>query len=57
MVDLGILSDCRCAMDLERYANRHHKAFGAGMDQELPKESLKTYIVSLFKRVELEEYW
>jgi hypothetical protein len=37
MAILGILSGCRSARDLERFAKRHHQAFGAALDFELPK--------------------
>jgi len=37
MAILGILSGCRSAGDLERFAKRHHQAFGAALDLELPK--------------------
>jgi hypothetical protein len=31
MAILGILSGCRSARDLERFAKRHHQAFGAAL--------------------------
>ena len=34
MAILGILSGCRSARDLERFAKRHHHAFGAALDLE-----------------------
>ena len=37
---LGILSGCRSARDLERFAKRHHQTFGAALDLELPKAPL-----------------
>lgn len=37
MAILGILSGCRSARDLERFAKRHHQAFAAWLDLELPK--------------------
>ena len=36
MAILGILSGYRSARDLERFAKRHHQAFGAALDLELP---------------------
>jgi hypothetical protein len=32
-----ILSSCRGAIDLDQFAKRHHRAFAAGLDLELPK--------------------
>ena len=40
MAILGILSGCGSARDLERFAKRHHHAFGAALDLELPKAPL-----------------
>ena len=37
MAILGILSGCRSARDLERFAKRHHHAFAAALDLELTK--------------------
>ena len=37
MTILGILSGCRSARDLERFAKRHHKAFTMALDVDMPK--------------------
>ena len=55
MAILGILSGCRSARDLERFAKRHHQAFGAALDLELPKPPCDSTFLYLFERVELEE--
>jgi len=55
MAILGILSGCRSARDLERFAKRHHQAFGAALDLELPKAPCDSTFLYLFERVELEE--
>jgi len=52
---LGILSGCRSARDLERFAKRHHKAFAAALDLELPKAPCDSTFLYLFERVELEQ--
>ena len=54
MAILGILSGCRSARDLERFAKRHHQAFGAALDLELPKAPCDSTFLYLFERVELE---
>jgi len=36
MAILGILSGCRSARNLERFAKRHNQAFSAAPDLELP---------------------
>jgi hypothetical protein len=55
MAILGILSGCRSARDLERFAKRHHQAFGAALDLELPKVTCDSTFLSLFERVEIED--
>jgi hypothetical protein len=55
MAILGILSGCRSARDLERFARRHRQAFGAALDLELPKAPCDSSFLYLFERVELEE--
>ncbi len=62
MAILGILSGCRSARDLERFAKRHHQAFGAALGLELPKAPCDSILLYLFERVELEPgpwhwYW
>ena len=52
---LGILSGCRSARDLERFARRHHQAFGAALDLELSKAPRDSTFLYLFERVEIEE--
>jgi hypothetical protein len=54
MAILGILSGCRSARDLERFAKRHHQAFGAALDLELTKAPCDSTFLYLFERVELE---
>ena len=54
MAILGILSGCRSARDLERFAKRHHRAFAAALDLELPKAPCDSTFLYLFERVELE---
>ena len=54
MAILGILSSgCRSARDLERFAKRHHQAFSAALDLELPKAPCDFSFLYLFDRVEL----
>jgi len=36
MAILGIISGCRSARDLERFAKRHHQAYGTALGLELP---------------------
>jgi hypothetical protein len=55
MAILGILSGCRSARDLERFAKRHHRAFAVALDLELPKTPCDSTILYLFKRVELKQ--
>ena len=55
MAILGILSGCRSARDLERFAKRHHKAFGAALDLELTKAPCDSTFLYLFERVEREQ--
>jgi hypothetical protein len=55
MAILGILSGCRSARDLERFAKRHHQVFGAALDLELPKAPCDSTFLYLFERVELDE--
>ena len=50
---LGILSGCRSARDLERFAKRHHQAFAAALDLELPKAPCDSTFLYLFERVDL----
>jgi hypothetical protein len=52
---LGILSGCRSARDLERFAKRHYRAFAAALDLELPKAPCDSTFLYLFERVELEQ--
>jgi len=55
MAILGILSGCRSARDLERFAKRQLHAFGAAFDLELPKAPCDSTFLYLFERVELEQ--
>ena len=55
MAILGILSGCRSARDLERFAKRHHRAFAAALELELPKAPCDSTFLYLFERVELEQ--
>ena len=55
MAILGILSGCRSARDLERFAKRHHQVFSAALDLELPKAPCDSTFLYLFERVELEQ--
>ena len=55
MAILGILSGYRSARDLERFAKRHHQAFGAALDLELPNAPCDSTFLYLFERVELEQ--
>jgi len=55
MAILGILSGCRSARDLERFAKRHHQAFGEALGLELPKAPCDSTFLYLFERVELEQ--
>lgn len=49
-----VYSGCRGARDLERFAKRHHKDFGAVLNLELPKTPCDSTFLYLFERVELE---
>ena len=55
MAILGILSGCRSARDLERFAKRHHQAFAAALDVDMPKAPCDSTFLYLFERVELEK--
>jgi len=55
MAILGILSGCRSARDLERFAKRHHQAFAAALDVDMPKAPCDSTFLYLFERVELEQ--
>ena len=55
MAILSILSGCRSARDLESFAKRHHEAFGAALDVEMPKAACDSTFLYLFERVELEQ--
>lgn len=55
MTILGILSGCRSARDLERFAKRHHQALGAALGLELPNAPCDSTFLYLFERVELEQ--
>jgi hypothetical protein len=55
MAILGIVSGCRSARDLQRFANRHHQAFGAALGLELPKAPCDSTFLYLFEWVELEQ--
>ena len=51
----GILSGCRSARDLARFAKRHHQAFGAALDLALPKAACDSTFLYLFERMDLEQ--
>ncbi len=55
MAILGILSGCCSARDLARFAKRHHQAFAALLDVEMPKAPCDSTFLYLFERVELEQ--
>ena len=55
MAILGILSGCSSAGDLERFAKRHHQAFAAALDVDMPKAPCDSTFLCLFERVELEQ--
>jgi hypothetical protein len=55
MTILGILSGCRSAKDLERFAKRHHQTFGAALGLEMPKAPCDYTFLNLFERVKLEQ--
>jgi len=55
MAILAILSGCRSARDLERFAKRHLQAFGAALDLELPKAPCDSTFLYLFERVDIEQ--
>jgi hypothetical protein len=52
---LGILSDCRSAKDLERFAARHHGALNAGLGLGLKGSPTDSTFLYLFERVELSD--
>ncbi len=52
---LGILSGCRSARDLERFARRHRQVFNAALGLELRSAPCDSTFLYLFERVELEE--
>jgi hypothetical protein len=55
MVILGIMSCCRSARDLERFARGHHQAFATALDVEMPNAPCDSTFLYLFERVELEQ--
>lgn len=55
MAILGILSGCRSARDLERFAKRHQQAFSTALDLALPKAPCDSTFLYLFERVDLEQ--
>jgi hypothetical protein len=55
MAILGILSGCRSASDLERFAKLHHQVFAAALYVEMPKAPCDSTFLYLFERVELEQ--
>lgn len=55
MVILGILSGCRSARDLERFAKLPHPALCAALDLMLSKAPCDSRFLNLFERVEIEE--
>ena len=55
MAILGILSGCRSARDLERFARRHHQAFSTALDVAIPKAPCDSTFLYLFERVDLDE--
>ncbi|MCP9895383.1 ISAs1 family transposase [Vulcanococcus limneticus Candia 3F8] len=54
MAILGILSDCRSARDLERFARRHRQAFSQALDLELCSAPCDSTFLYLFERVDLD---
>lgn len=54
MAILGILSDCRSARDLERFARRHRQAFSQALDLELRSAPCDSTFLYLFERVDLD---
>ena len=54
MAILGIFCGCRSARDLERFAKRHHQAFGSALDLALLKAPCDSTFLVLFERVDLE---
>ena len=54
MAILGILSDCRSARDLERFARRHRQAFSKALDLELRSAPCDSTFLYLFERVDLD---
>ena len=55
MAILGILSGCRSARELERFARRHHQAFAAALKLEPPKAPCDSTFFYLCETVEIEE--
>ena len=55
MAILGILSGCRSARDLERFARRHHQALSTALDVAIPKAPCDSTFLYLFERVDLDE--
>ncbi|MFM7547704.1 MAG: ISAs1 family transposase [Cyanobacteriota bacterium] len=51
---LGILSGCRSARDLERFASRHRVAFNAALGLELRGAPTDSTFLYLFERVDLQ---
>ena len=51
---LGILSGCRSARDLERFARRHRVAFNAALGLELRGAPTDSTFLYLFERVDLQ---
>lgn len=54
MAILGILSDCRSARDLERFARRHRQAFRQALGLELCSAPCDSTFLYLFERVDLD---
>ncbi len=55
MAILDILSGCRSARDLERFAKRHQEAFSVELDVEMPRASCDSTFLYLLERVQLEQ--
>lgn len=54
MAILGILSDCRSARDLERFARRHRQAFNQALGLDLSGAPCDSTFLYLFERVDLD---
>ena len=54
MAILGILSDCRSARDLERFAHRHRQAFNQALGLDLSGSPCDHSFLYLFERVGLD---